>query len=297
MNKKNFFKTALAGTVFAVIALGSCSPEPETVAVDGLTLDSVALTLVIGETHQLKATITPANATDPTVEWVSADTTKVAVTQTGKVTALTETNNNGVDITVRTPDNKFYKNCRVVVRDPLKYDRGVTVFGKKWATRNVDVPGKFTAKPEDKGMFYQWNVQTAWLSEGTSPMASDGTTTWNASSNGGTGLSFTNDPCPTGWKVPTIDDLQTLGSGFWTVKNGQSGREFVDGNNTLFLPAAGFRQKNGGTLTSSDSEGYYWTATATTSYYASYIHFNNAGLTSTGTADRGYAYSIRCIEK
>ena len=41
--------------------------------------------------------------------------------------------------------------------DPLTHDAGVVINGITWATRNVDEPGKFAARPEDAGMYYQWN--------------------------------------------------------------------------------------------------------------------------------------------
>ena len=51
-------------------------------------------------------------------------------------------------------------------RNSSTSDRGVVINGVKWATRNLDQPGTFAAKPEDSGMFYQWNRKKAWTVTG-----------------------------------------------------------------------------------------------------------------------------------
>ena len=44
-------------------------------------------------------------------------------------------------------------------------ETGVEINGVTWATRNVDAPGTFAAKPEDMGMFYQWNSKVSWTTD------------------------------------------------------------------------------------------------------------------------------------
>jgi len=62
--------------------------------------------------------------------------------------------------------------------DNSTFDEGVIINGIKWATRNVDKPGTFAAKPEDAGMFYQWNRRVGWSA--TDPMInSNGGTDWD----------------------------------------------------------------------------------------------------------------------
>ena len=138
-------------------------------------------------------------------------------------------------------------------------NEGVVINGVKWATCNVAAPGTFTAKPEDAGMFYQWNRKKAWSATGD-------VTNWDSSTPTGDAWEKPNDPSPAGWRVPTLVEIQTL---FDTdkVKNKwisqKNGIEFTDiiTGNTLFLPAAGFRDDDG-TLYYVGFLGDYWSSTA-----------------------------------
>ena len=58
------------------------------VPVAGVSLDFTELTLNIGESKKLTATVKPDNATDKAVVWTSADPAVAAVDENGKVTAL-----------------------------------------------------------------------------------------------------------------------------------------------------------------------------------------------------------------
>ena len=56
--------------------------------VTGVTLDRESLTLVVGETTTLVATVHPDDATEKTVTWTSSDSSVASVDGSGKVTAL-----------------------------------------------------------------------------------------------------------------------------------------------------------------------------------------------------------------
>jgi len=146
--------------------------------------------------------------------------------------------------------------------DPLTFDKGVIINGVKWATRNVATPGTFADKPEDPGMFYQWNRKMAWAATGD-------VTDWDATIPEGDTWEKTNDPSPAGWRVPTLAEIQSLFdtvkvNNEWITVKGVNGREFIDKatGNTLFLTAAGFRYFCDGTLIGIGSYGGYWSSTA-----------------------------------
>lgn len=65
----------------------SCSPQEQPVAVSGISLDQNTLTLEIGATANLKATISPSNATAPVIGWSSSNPS-VATVSNGTVTAV-----------------------------------------------------------------------------------------------------------------------------------------------------------------------------------------------------------------
>ena len=146
-------------------------------------------------------------------------------------------------------------------------DPGVVINDVKWATRNVDAPGTFAAKPEDPGMLYQWNRKTAWSA--TNPglgIVIGEAGGWDTTIPTGNTWEKANDPSPAGWKVPTLDDIKKLldndkvENKEWTDENGVYGRKFTDkaSGNSLFLPAVGSRFYAYGTLNFAGEFGYYW---------------------------------------
>ena len=206
-------------------------------------------------------------------------------------------------------------------------DPGVVINGVKWATRNVaehgkfaDVkwavagPGTFAAKPEDAGLFYQWNRRIAWPTTGE-------VSNWEDTNSTGTTWEKTNDPSPLGWRVPTCTEIETLFDtdkvrSEWTVVNGINGRQFTDKEtgNSIFLPAAGFRRdrKN---LWDAGNSGYYWSSTQIDSsiastaklsarkikklikrdrYCAYYLYFDSNGA-DWNEAARSFGFSVRPV--
>lgn len=58
------------------------------IAVTGISLNPISGSVKVGSTLQINASITPANATDQSVKYNSADTTIATVDTTGKVTGV-----------------------------------------------------------------------------------------------------------------------------------------------------------------------------------------------------------------
>ena len=182
----------------------------------------------------------------------------------------------------------------------LDDDNNVLINGVKWAIRNVDMPGTFAANPEDAGMFYQWNRKVGWSS--TDPMInSDGGTTWDSSYPSGTEWEPANDPSPTGYRVPTMEEIESLLNETyveraWTTVNGWLCIKFTDKNNgnSIFLPAAGYRSGGDGALNFIGVGGKYWSSTehVTTTAYRLYFFSNYADLYN---ENRTYGFSIRPV--
>ena len=169
-------------------------------------------------------------------------------------------------------------------------DSGVVINGVKWATRNVDEPGKFASSPENAGKFYQWNKNKAWNTTG------DSVSGWDNSHATGNTWGKTNNPCPTGWRVPNRDELQRLideGS-TWTTINGVNGRLFGTAPNQIFLPAAGWRSFKNGALNDAGSHGAYWSSSEDGGQGATHLGFINI-FENMYSGLRAIGHTIRCV--
>lgn len=139
-------------------------------------------------------------------------------------------------------------------------ETGARINGVIWATRNVGAPNKFVDYPEDYGMLYQWNSPTGWSVTGDA-VSSDGSP-WdqNWTGNGDNGVTWDNNVCPAGWRVPTPEEFISLSEadGKWITQNGVNGYRFTDGNNSIFLPAAGGRDFMTSAAGGTGEVGSYW---------------------------------------
>lgn len=110
------------------------------------------------------------------------------------------------------------------------------------------------------------------------------------------------DPCPAGWRVPTLSEWKAIGAGNTSIeKEWDSSAKLmkitgVDGG-ALVLPAAGYRDSATGASGSQGSGGYYWSSSVPSGgTLASYVNFNSAPL-NTSTNYRASGYSVRCVQE
>ncbi|WP_054025963.1 Ig-like domain-containing protein [Bacillus sp. FJAT-28004] len=87
----------------------------EHVPVNGVTLDQQNVVMTEGETRTLTATVTPANANDTKVSWVSSDPAVVSVTATGGSASLIGHSSGKAIVTVTTADGSFTASTNVTV--------------------------------------------------------------------------------------------------------------------------------------------------------------------------------------
>ena len=85
--KKLAYGSAALAAVFGLSLFAACAPQE--VAVESVTLSSTELSLKVGETETLTATVLPEDATEKTVTWSSSEAA-VASVEDGTVTALAE---------------------------------------------------------------------------------------------------------------------------------------------------------------------------------------------------------------
>ena len=89
----------------------------QTVAVTGVSLNPTSLTLTVGNSETLTATVSPDNATNKTVTWSTSDA-NIATVSDGKVTAVAE---GTAKVTVTTTDGGKTATCNVTVNPKPKY--------------------------------------------------------------------------------------------------------------------------------------------------------------------------------
>jgi hypothetical protein len=121
-------------------------------------------------------------------------------------------------------------------------DPGVVINGVRWATRNVDAPGTFAATPESHGMLYKWNSKKAYPSAGLIE-------NWDTGSSEANTWHPANDPCPDGWRLPLMTEIDKLS---WTKCRQENGKLMgvLVGNASkqIFLPYVQARQHTDGVL-------------------------------------------------
>jgi hypothetical protein len=102
-------------TIVVTTAEGSfsanCTVKVDDIAVTGVTLNKTTLSLDIGETETLTATVLPEGATNKTVIWTTSDSF-IATVVNGFVTAI---GNGLATITATTFEGNFTTNCTVMV--------------------------------------------------------------------------------------------------------------------------------------------------------------------------------------
>ena len=96
---------------FALV-FGGCNSSVAEIAVTGVTIDPASAEITVGETKQLVANVSPSNATNKNVTWLSDNPSVATVDKDGKVTGVAV----GITtITVVTDDRSFPARCVVGV--------------------------------------------------------------------------------------------------------------------------------------------------------------------------------------
>jgi uncharacterized protein (TIGR02145 family) len=214
----------------------------------------------------------------------------------------------------------------------VNHGKGIAVAGVIWAPVNCGYePATSDYKGYPYGKLYQWgrkygqgyNSDDASYPSGDNMIAGPVMPSWGSSETykdaffygsynwcntqiddlwlDSEGKKTKKDPCPTGWRVPTYDELRTLSKNYsWSTKDNQSGSYFVgeytyiEGLPQVFFPAAGYRIYYFGDAYGRGDDGYYWSSRPYRNS-AYYLYFRN------GDADmnfdyRAYGYSVRCVQ-
>ena len=165
--------------------------------------------------------------------------------------------------------------------------------GNCWMTQNLRLSGGRTLTSADSNVASSWSFLSTPL-EGSSYSYTDPQVTISSNTSYGGYYNFcaasagtncqtssavntTYDICPKGWRLPT--------------HNEQSG---ITSYASAFSPVYSGYYRNG-TLRSTGSYGYWWSATADSSYYQYYLGYGIGSLGTYSGFNKYNGFSVRCI--
>ena len=169
------------GLVALIAVMGLCAigcktssdPTSSSVAVRGVSLNKSALSLEVGETEQLTATVVPANAKNKALSWESDNTVVATVAADGTVSAIAA---GTAKITVTTAEGGFQAFCQVTVnsKPPTPVAVSGVSLNKNTLSLEVDETEKLTATIEPGNAA---NQALSWESDkpAVATVAADGT--------------------------------------------------------------------------------------------------------------------------
>lgn len=300
------------------------------IPVEKIELDQYDLTLFIGETATLTATVSPDNATLKDFTWSCSNSQIATVSSTGEVVGVGP---GKTTIYVNTVDGRKQAYCIVTV-NPYDYSAAVPEVvdlglpsGLKWASFNLGATA-----PEEYGDYFAWgDTQPYYTSQTASgwkfgkeagyvwssyqwSMGSNTTLTkyctasnhgYNGFTDGKSVLDRTDDAAMTNlggkWRMPTVQEMDELRNECiweWTVEGGVNGCLVTGPNgNSIFLPAAGIFRDTYARL--EGYHGFYWSKSLYTNYsecsFAHVVEFGNDNTVGSYMGDRCDGGSIRPV--
>jgi len=181
--------------------------------------------------------------------------------------------------------------------------------GECWMDRNLGASQVATAYNDSAayGDLFQWgrlddghqnctSGLTTTLSDTDNPghssfiKAPDGSLDWRSPKNDNLWQrdGSINNPCPSGWRVPTRDEWEAEAA-TWTEMNRVGAASSI-----LKLPTGGIRRHDTGELFVRGHEGHYWASDALTTSAGSYMIWSTG--VSINASARARGDSIRCIQ-
>jgi uncharacterized protein (TIGR02145 family) len=111
----------------------------------------------------------------------------------------------------------------------------------------------------------------------------------NSNSNLWQGASGTNNPCPVGYRIPTVAEWSDE-SASWTSQNAEGGFASL-----LKLCVTGIRNSSTGSITTDGTNSFYWTSVALPNQQSKAYKLSSVGIANE-TVNRSMGYAVRCIK-
>ncbi|MDR0506185.1 MAG: hypothetical protein LBH32_05145 [Dysgonamonadaceae bacterium] len=191
----------------------------------------------------------------------------------------------------------------------------VEINGLLWAKCDVGEPGNFTSAPDVPGLLYQYNSKVGWPIGGANDPAPAGFPTGQV--GGMPEWKQENNPCPDGWRIPTVSEIEALVGNAGNPKfawrtSAQSGFA-IDGavvgipaseaaqatkdnmRGGIFIPKTGYRNRDNGSMS------VWWPVNITSSTsinewdrYVMWID-GSGGISTRDWQGNLAAFPVRCV--
>ena len=178
--------------------------------------------------------------------------------------------------------------------------------GKTWVKANLGAlrVAESSTDEDSYGWYYNWGKPTDGHQFSNSPMsrdrfssdtptpgiysATDNITEWQTTRNTNlwSGVNGIDNPCPSGWRLPTKSEWETLLSTSPAITN--KGTAF---SNPIKLPEQMGRDRNDGAIKLNNTNNLYWSGDASNSAWAWH---HNSGI-ATGAFWPTYGGAVRCV--
>ena len=192
----------------------------------------------------------------------------------------------------------------------LTYGTVLAKDNKCWLDRNLGATRVATASNDTQsyGYYYQWgrgndghqlttSTTTATLSSSDTPghaqfiAVLSSPYDWRSPQNNNLwqGVNGVNNPCPTGFRLPTNTEQQTMITAEGITNSATAYAS------TLKLPVAGYRYVSDGSFYNQGSYGNYWSSSLSGSS-ALNVNFNSGSISPADAGNRANGFAVRCLK-
>ena len=293
---KNLFLACMA--VFALTAVG-CNNEPEgTVAVESVTITSTVNEVAVDNTITLTATVSPENATDPTITW-SSDNEDVAKVDSNGVVTCVKVGTSTITAKAGEKSDSVEITVKEIVVESVKITSTVTQVNNGINGSKITLTASVSPENATTDKTITWssdNEEVATVDEnGVVTRVSDGKVTISAKAGEKT------DSVEITVKTPVEGDIILTDGTTFDVANIAS--YTTDENNKSVAVVAGFNAKGAVLGLGLKKSALKWARSWGTGYYTSFKDIiaycskdTSSGYTFTGDLDGSNNWDVICSE-
>lgn len=281
---------------FSLVFVSCGNDDDISIVVNDLRLNQTIAVLTIGDSLTLRATISPANATNQNVIW-SSDSASIASVTDGVVVAI----DTGVTAIVAMSENGTHSDTSVV-EVVLGWETGLGrasfVTSSTWEISNDSITQIWsdavqTDDCRNKTSFSGWSLAAGYNVDCRSNPDQRGVLfSWQAV------YELREELCPYPWRVPTREDFRDLDIAMGGTGQFRTNTTFVNNNYiTLWGGAFGGACNTSGGLFGQGTWGYYWSQSGDSADGGFLLRFSSTGtINPQHWGSKFNGFSLRCVQ-